>query len=125
MRCVTQQMSIGKLWTLKNRIDVDPPYQREAGLWSPEKNQLFMDSLLNQYDVPKLYFHDRSAEKGPWAYSVIDGKQRLTAVWQGFFFFMVLNGTIVFGKGPVRWLGVLICAGLAVLWWKVRRRTES
>jgi hypothetical protein len=81
MRCVTQQMSIGKLWTLKNRIDVDPPYQREAGLWSPEKKQLFMDSILNQYDVPKLYFHDRSSEKGPWAYSVIDGKQRLTAIW--------------------------------------------
>ena len=47
---------------------------------------------------------------------------RLTAVWQGFFFFMVFNGTIVFGKGPVRWLGVLICAGLVALWWMTRRR---
>ena len=41
---------------------------------------------------------------------------RLTIVWHGFFFFMVLNGTVVFGSGPVRWLGALICAGLAGLW---------
>jgi len=47
---------------------------------------------------------------------------RLTAAWQGFFFFMVFNGTIVFGKGPVRWLGAAICAVLAVLWWMTRRR---
>ena len=46
---------------------------------------------------------------------------RLTAAWQGFFFFMVFNGTIVFGNGPVRWLGMAICAGLAVLWWTTRR----
>ena len=50
---------------------------------------------------------------------------RLTAAWQGFFFFMVFNGTVVFGKGPVRWFGVLISAGLAMLWWKTRRRAES
>ena len=49
---------------------------------------------------------------------------RLTAVWQGFFFFMVFNGTIVFGKGPVRWLGAAICAGLAALWWITRRHME-
>jgi hypothetical protein len=42
-------------------------------------------------------------------------------VGQGFFFFMVFNGTIVFGKGPVRWLGAVVCAGLALLWWKTRR----
>jgi hypothetical protein len=49
----------------------------------------------------------------------------LTAAWQGFFFFMVFNGTVVFGKGPVRWLGMLICAGLAVAWWTKRRRPAS
>ena len=42
---------------------------------------------------------------------------RLTVAWHGFFFFMVFNGTVVFGTGPVRWFGALICAGLAGLWW--------
>ncbi len=50
---------------------------------------------------------------------------RLTAAWQGFFFFMVFNGTIVFGKGPVRWLGIVICAGLAALWWNARRHRNA
>jgi len=48
---------------------------------------------------------------------------RLSAIWHGFFFFMVFNGAVVFGTGPVRWLGVVICGGLAVLWW--RRRYEK
>ena len=47
---------------------------------------------------------------------------RLTAAWQGFFFFMVFNGTIVFGKGPVRWFGAFICAALAALWLGKRKR---
>lgn len=44
----------------------------------------------------------------------------LTATLHGFFVFMVFNGTVVFGHGPVRVLGALICLGLAVLWWRRR-----
>lgn len=53
----------------------------------------------------------RFARRPPW----------LEGLWQGVFFFMVLNGTIVFGRGPVRWLGMLVCGGLAGLWWWQRR----
>jgi len=45
----------------------------------------------------------------------------ITASLHGFFFFMVFNGTVVFGDGPVRWFGVLICGGLNVLWWHARQ----
>ena len=41
---------------------------------------------------------------------------RVTAAWHFFFFFMVFNGTVIFGRGPVRWFGALICGSLAVLW---------
>lgn len=44
----------------------------------------------------------------------------LTRIWHGFFFFMVLNGAIVFGSGPVRWFGAAICSILGVLWWRSR-----
>jgi hypothetical protein len=47
---------------------------------------------------------------------------RISRVWHGFFFFMVFNGTVVFGNGPVRWLGGLICIALAGLW---RRRRNA
>ena len=45
---------------------------------------------------------------------------RVNAIWQGFFLFMVFNGAVVFGTGPVRWLGVGICGGFAALWWRAR-----
>jgi len=47
----------------------------------------------------------------------------ITAMWHGFALFMIINGTIVFGHGPVRVLGILICATLAAVgWWS--RRTQ-
>lgn len=46
---------------------------------------------------------------------------RLSAIWHGFLFFMVFNATVVFGKGPVRWFGAVICGGLAGHWWWRRR----
>jgi hypothetical protein len=45
---------------------------------------------------------------------------RLNAIWHGFLFFIVFNGTVVFGRGPVRWFGVVICGGLSGLWWRRR-----
>jgi hypothetical protein len=41
----------------------------------------------------------------------------LTTIYHAFFIFMVFNATVVFASGPVRWLGIAICAGLGVLWW--------
>ena len=35
-----------------------------------------------------------------------------------FFAFMFFNATVVFGIGPVRWLGVVAAATLGLLWWK-------
>jgi hypothetical protein len=47
----------------------------------------------------------------------------LTGLWQGFFFFMVFNGAVLFGKGAVRWLGAGICGVLAWAIW--RRQTTT
>lgn len=38
--------------------------------------------------------------------------------WQGFFLFMVFNAMVVFKTGVLRWLGVLLCAGVLVAWWR-------
>ena len=84
MKCNTKPRLLGGLWQEKNRIDLEPPYQREGGVWSIEKQQLFIDSLINGYDVPKLYFHDISARNEPNLWAVIDGKQRLQAIWEFF-----------------------------------------
>ena len=65
MECLTNQVSIGVSYLDSKKIDLDPPYQRETGVWSKEKQQLFIDSLINKFDVPKIYFHDITAMKKP------------------------------------------------------------
>lgn len=73
------------LYSEKDEIQMDPMYQRMGGVWTLEKRQLLIDSILNDYDIPKIYFHtfDRltRAEHG-FAYAVIDGRQRLETIWQ-------------------------------------------
>lgn len=69
----------------KERIDVEPLYQRRGEVWTLEKRQLLIDSILNDYDIPKLYFHVLSpstkAGVGRFDYAIIDGRQRLEAIW--------------------------------------------
>jgi hypothetical protein len=74
-------MSIGNLWIDKNKVNLDPEYQRETGVWSNDKQQLFVDSLINHFDIPKIYFHDLRARKEPMSFAVIDGKQRINTIW--------------------------------------------
>ena len=48
-----------------DRFDLEPLYQRQSEVWGEEKRQLFIDSLLNGFDVPKLYFHPTEATTAP------------------------------------------------------------
>jgi hypothetical protein len=54
-----------------------PTYQRDE-VWTKPQKQLLIDSLLNGYDIPKLYF--RELDGSPTRYEVVDGQQRLAAI---------------------------------------------
>ena len=75
--------NILQLLRWRDQINLDPPYQR-LSVWDRPKRQTFVDSILNGFDIPKLYFHDvgTTIDSGPYRYSVIDGKQRLQALWE-------------------------------------------
>src|SRR5439155_26752435 len=65
-------------------ILTDPPYQRMSDVWDLKKRQLLVDSVLNRYDIPKIYFHELTPvkrKKTKHRYSIIDGKQRLETLW--------------------------------------------
>ena len=83
MRCVpAHPFTVGKALAWRSAIDIDPPYQRPADAWDGGRQQRFIDSLLNGFDVPKFYLHDvRGGTRPTIAYTVVDGKQRLTAMW--------------------------------------------
>ena len=82
MHCVPDHFSVGYFLVEKNVIDDEPTYQRESGVWSTEKQQLFIDSLFNRYDIPKIYLHDLRGKDPKFKFAVIDGKQRLHTIWQ-------------------------------------------
>ena len=54
-----------------------------------------------------------------WWYVVGDARYLLRSKWlvvalHGFFLFMIVNGTIVFGRGPVRAFGAVLVAAIGV-----------
>jgi hypothetical protein len=62
---------------------IDPDYQRMGDVWTLDKKQLLIDSIINDFDIPKIYFHDLVDynKKSKYDYAIIDGRQRLEAVW--------------------------------------------
>jgi hypothetical protein len=83
MRCVpARDFTVGKALAWRSAIDESAPYQREGAVWSLEQQQLFIDSLLNGYDVPKIYLHDLRGKHPTKVYAIVDGKQRLTTIWR-------------------------------------------
>jgi uncharacterized protein DUF262 len=69
--------SIEKLHKARTKISF-PEYQRQPKLWTDERKQLLIDSILRDIDIPKLYFNRL---KGGHV-EVIDGQQRLWAIWE-------------------------------------------
>lgn len=63
----------------KNRIDTNPDFQRPA-VWSLGQKPLLVDTILRDYDIPKLYW--RKVSKSPEKYEVEDGQQRLRTIFE-------------------------------------------
>jgi hypothetical protein len=72
------------LYSERDEINLSPEYQRMGGVWTKEKRRLLIDSILNDYDLPKIYFHvlsNATYSKKGYRYAVIDGRQRLETIW--------------------------------------------
>jgi hypothetical protein len=72
-----------------NEIDFAPPYQRRGRLWNEHERQFLVDSIINEYDIPKIYladfnFTNSELNTGRKPYAIIDGRQRLEAIFDFF-----------------------------------------
>lgn len=99
-------------YSRRNNIDFSPPYQRKGRLWSRQDKAFLIDSIINGFDVPKLYLADFQYGNSPlnhkkMAYAIIDGKQRLEAVFEFFDNELVLNADFVLRSDPSLKLGGL------------------
>jgi hypothetical protein len=73
----------------RREIDLDPPYQRKGKIWSAVDKAYLIDSILNGYDVPKIYMADFTISNTPLnterlPYAIIDGRQRFEAIFDFF-----------------------------------------
>ncbi|MFZ0770177.1 MAG: DUF262 domain-containing protein [Candidatus Sulfotelmatobacter sp.] len=73
------------VYSERDDIQLDPAYQRISGIWTREKRQLLIDSIINGFDVPKLYFHEfvppKKIGSKKYRYAIVDGKQRIQTIW--------------------------------------------
>lgn len=73
----------------RKNLDLSPSYQRRGRVWSDKDKAFLVDSVLNGYDIPKIYIADftyfpSSLNAGKKSYAVIDGRQRFEAFFDFF-----------------------------------------
>ena len=89
--------TIWNLYRMRPWIQMDPDYQRLSDIWTLDKRQLLIDTILNEFDIPKLYLHKfrvpQIEEGTSYNYAIIDGKQRLETMWS------FIDGNISLGPG--------------------------
>jgi hypothetical protein len=60
-------------------------------------------------------------------FMLVGGMNIIRWAWPGlgFLIFMFFNATVVFKAGFLRWLGLVLCAGLALLWWRAVKDKQT
>jgi hypothetical protein len=64
----------------RDLLDLDPPYQRRS-VWNVTFRQYFIETVLLHYPAPAIFLYEDISTDGSALYSVVDGKQRLTTIF--------------------------------------------
>jgi len=94
-------------WWYKQRskIDFEPEYQRKGNLWSDKDKAFLIDSIINEYDLPKVYLADFTVlntilNAKNMSYAVIDGRQRLESIIDFYEDKIKLNSDFILYSNP-------------------------
>lgn len=80
MKMTSHRRALDKVYKRRDRYEI-PDWQREK-VWSKARKQKLIDSILRGWRLPKFYFLLTNSE--PEEYEVVDGQQRLLAIWEFF-----------------------------------------
>jgi len=78
MEMRSEQRALDKIYKRRNRYEI-PDWQRE-GVWGADMQRRLIDSILRGWKLPKFYFLKTS--DNPDEFDVVDGQQRLNAIWR-------------------------------------------
>ena len=77
--------NLKKMYDNTDNLSMDAEMQRGSGQWIGRgyemKRSLLVNSLLNAYPIPPLYFQKTTTNANEIIFSVLDGKQRLTTLF--------------------------------------------
>jgi hypothetical protein len=77
---LSERRALDKIFKRRDRYEI-PEWQRDE-VWPEEKKQLLIDSVLRGWKLPKFYLN-RTSET-PEEFEVVDGQQRLMAIFEFF-----------------------------------------
>jgi Protein of unknown function DUF262 len=80
MKMRSERRAIDKLYKRRDRYEI-PDWQREK-VWNQKKKQKLIDTILRGWKLPKFYLLKTSSN--PEEFEVLDGQQRLSAIWEFF-----------------------------------------
>lgn len=80
MKMTSERIALDKIYKRRDRYEI-PDWQREE-VWTKAKKQKLIDTILRGWKLPKFYF--LLTGSNPKEYDVLDGQQRLTAIWEFF-----------------------------------------
>jgi hypothetical protein len=119
-------------WWRDERDDVDfsPVYQRKGHIWPETQQQYLIDSILNGFDIPKIYvadftFLNSGLNQSRKKYAVIDGKQRLLAIYNFFDGPLTLAKDFEYIEEPSLRLGGLAYQDLVQNYPKIARKFDN
>jgi len=80
MQMISKKRALDKIYKRRDRYEI-PDWQREE-VWDTGKKQQLIDSILRGWKLPKFYLFKTADE--PEEFEVVDGQQRLMAIFEFF-----------------------------------------
>jgi len=70
-------------WFRDRKIDgsliLKPPYQRKP-VWTNNQKAYLINTIIGGYNIPEVYIHRETDEKGNTKYNIVDGQQRIRTI---------------------------------------------
>jgi hypothetical protein len=80
MNMLSKKRALDKIYKRRDRYEI-PEWQRDD-VWDTEKKQGLIDSILRGWKLPKFYL--LKVDDDPEEFEVVDGQQRLSAIFEFF-----------------------------------------